>query len=350
MLQHALYGVAAASLLRRLEPKPLVARGVYEFPSARGGGERVEIPPAQPRRPSSRVLSDLFDVMSGGAFVPADAEKECRYCDFSRACGICRLGRPMPSSEPGTPSWMPYRRLRAMSKRSSDRRPSRPPSADRAAPGPEHPRRGGRGFGQDAQPRQAHGRRHRLRPVRGGAPCGGDLHAKGGGRVARPVPAGTREAAARRLWRRARVRIQRALATWSTFSRAPSTPSARICSASGRSRPASPRASPSSRSWRMRSRKRRLARLPLAPAGRTFAAPSRAPAGAGEREGPGPGLRSRLHVRRGGVPARRRRGSRTSRLHGRRRRVLERLQSLMPKPAAPTPSATRSKGRASSEA
>jgi ATP-dependent helicase/nuclease subunit B len=85
MLQHALYGVAAVSLLRRIDPKPRVARGVYEFPSARGGGERVEIDPPD-ATVLARVLSDLFDVMAGGAFVPADAEKECKYCDFSRAC------------------------------------------------------------------------------------------------------------------------------------------------------------------------------------------------------------------------------------------------------------------------
>jgi len=87
MLQHALYGVAAVALLRRLDPKPRVARGVYEFPSAKGGGERVEIPPPS-RGALVRVLSDLFDVMAAGTFVSADDERECKYCDFSRACGM----------------------------------------------------------------------------------------------------------------------------------------------------------------------------------------------------------------------------------------------------------------------
>lgn len=85
MLQHALYAVAAASLLRRRHPAARVSRGVYEFPSARGGGERVEIAP-----PSGaalvQVLADLFDVMACGAFLPALEEAECTYCDFSRAC------------------------------------------------------------------------------------------------------------------------------------------------------------------------------------------------------------------------------------------------------------------------
>jgi len=86
LLQHALYGVAATALLRQLDPKARIARGVYEFPSAKGGGERVEIPPPS-RAALVEVLSDLFDVMAEGGFVSADDEESCRYCDFSRACG-----------------------------------------------------------------------------------------------------------------------------------------------------------------------------------------------------------------------------------------------------------------------
>jgi len=112
MLQHALYGVAAASLLRRLEPKPLVARGVYEFPSARGGGERVEIlPPSQATL--ARVLSDLFDVMAGGAFVPADTEKECNYCDFSGACHMPVAQATAKIDNQANTALDPYRRLRS---------------------------------------------------------------------------------------------------------------------------------------------------------------------------------------------------------------------------------------------
>jgi len=86
MLQHALYGVAATVLLRRLEPRPRIARGAYEFPSAKGGGERVEVPPPS-RAELARVLSDLFDVMADGAFAATDDEKQCEYCDFQHACG-----------------------------------------------------------------------------------------------------------------------------------------------------------------------------------------------------------------------------------------------------------------------
>jgi ATP-dependent helicase/nuclease subunit B len=87
MLQHAVYGLAAAQMLRALDLKPEIARGVYEFPSAKGGGERVAIPPPS-RGEVVGVLSDLFDVMATGAFVAAGGkEKACDYCDFGRACG-----------------------------------------------------------------------------------------------------------------------------------------------------------------------------------------------------------------------------------------------------------------------
>ena len=87
MLQHALYGLAAAEMLRSLGGKPKVARGVYEFPSAKGGGERVEIPPPS-RAEVVTVLTDLFDVMAAGAFVAAGAkDNACDFCDFGRACG-----------------------------------------------------------------------------------------------------------------------------------------------------------------------------------------------------------------------------------------------------------------------
>ena len=85
MLQHALYGLAAAKLLRRLEPKPLVVRGAYEFPSAKGGGERRVIS-APSQAAVVEVLTDLFDVMATGAFLPARDKKACEWCDFTRAC------------------------------------------------------------------------------------------------------------------------------------------------------------------------------------------------------------------------------------------------------------------------
>jgi ATP-dependent helicase/nuclease subunit B len=87
LLQHAVYGIAAATLLKKIDASPTIARFVYEFPSAKGGGERVAIDP-QPRAKIGEVLSDLLDVIASGTFVSAQDAGECRFCDFSRACGM----------------------------------------------------------------------------------------------------------------------------------------------------------------------------------------------------------------------------------------------------------------------
>ncbi len=85
-LQHALYGIAAAELLKRKHHRPSVEGGVYYFSSARGRQERVRIP-----RPSAAatqaVLTDLREVIAAGTFVHAPTENACRWCDFGAACG-----------------------------------------------------------------------------------------------------------------------------------------------------------------------------------------------------------------------------------------------------------------------
>jgi ATP-dependent helicase/nuclease subunit B len=113
MLQHALYGLAAAEMLRALVAKPKIARGVYEFPSAKGGGERVAIPPPS-RNEIVGVLSDLFDVMAAGAFVAAGGkEKACAYCEFSRACGMAGEQGTAKIENAENTRLDAYRRLRA---------------------------------------------------------------------------------------------------------------------------------------------------------------------------------------------------------------------------------------------
>lgn len=85
-LQHALYGLAAVELLRAKDPAASIRRGVYLFPSAKGGGRTVRIPrPATAK--TEAVLRDLLDVMAAGVFVHTDTEGECRFCDFANACG-----------------------------------------------------------------------------------------------------------------------------------------------------------------------------------------------------------------------------------------------------------------------
>ena len=84
-LQHALYGIAAAELLKRNDPQASIARGVYYFPSAKGQQERKRID-----RPSTAVttavLSDLQQVIASGTFVHAADESACKWCDFGHAC------------------------------------------------------------------------------------------------------------------------------------------------------------------------------------------------------------------------------------------------------------------------
>ena len=86
-LQHALYGLAAAELLRRTHRDAVITGAQYYFPSAKGWQKRVQIA-APPLESITRVLSDLRDVIASGVFVHSqDRSGDCRFCDFGRACG-----------------------------------------------------------------------------------------------------------------------------------------------------------------------------------------------------------------------------------------------------------------------
>lgn len=85
-LQHALYGLAAVELLRRVTDKPKVSGAQYYFTSSKGKLERKRIP-AQSTENLGRVLSDLRDVIRGGLFVHTPDEGDCRFCDYGPACG-----------------------------------------------------------------------------------------------------------------------------------------------------------------------------------------------------------------------------------------------------------------------
>jgi len=85
-LQHALYGLAAVELLRAHFKNPKVTGGVYYFSSHKGRQERVPIP-APKLGDVAAVLSDLRDVIAKGAFVHAPNERDCKFCDFTAACG-----------------------------------------------------------------------------------------------------------------------------------------------------------------------------------------------------------------------------------------------------------------------
>jgi ATP-dependent helicase/nuclease subunit B len=90
LLQHALYALAAESLLRKKQdPKANVTSGRYSFPTAKGAGRSRTIP-----RPADgdlgRVVKGILDIAGAGAFMArADAKdkKPCEYCDFAGMCG-----------------------------------------------------------------------------------------------------------------------------------------------------------------------------------------------------------------------------------------------------------------------
>jgi len=109
-LQHALYGLAAAELLRRQHDLPTIVGGEYYFSAAKGRQERVSI-----ARPSAAavtaVLADLRQVIASGLFVHATDESACKWCEFGAACGTNPVERA--SAKVADPKLEPYRKLDA---------------------------------------------------------------------------------------------------------------------------------------------------------------------------------------------------------------------------------------------
>ena len=111
-LQHAIYGVAAAPLLRPIDPKARVTRGRYLFPAVKGRGRHKSIP-APSKAKLIEVIRDLSDVLGSGAFVSADKDDACRWCDFAAACHPDAVeGTERKLDNPENAVLEPYRRLR----------------------------------------------------------------------------------------------------------------------------------------------------------------------------------------------------------------------------------------------
>ena len=86
LLQHALYGIAAADLLRAHDGSAVVGTGTYYFPSQQGGGQQKRIPhPSQATL--AQVFTDLLDIPGAGAYLHTADEEDCRFCELSAACG-----------------------------------------------------------------------------------------------------------------------------------------------------------------------------------------------------------------------------------------------------------------------
>ena len=112
-LQHGIYGVAAAPLLKPIDSKARVIRGRYLFPAVKGHGRFIKLD-APPKTKLIEVLRDLADVIGAGAFVPADADNTCKWCDFAAACHPDAVdGMARKRDNPGNTVLDPYRRLRS---------------------------------------------------------------------------------------------------------------------------------------------------------------------------------------------------------------------------------------------
>jgi ATP-dependent helicase/nuclease subunit B len=111
-LQHALYALAAAELLREQDSAARVV-GSYYFPTARGRRER-QIRPASTQSRAAEVLRDLFDLLGAGAFAHTPSEEDCRFCEFDRACGRRPVERAQAKLAKAENTVLDaYRRLRA---------------------------------------------------------------------------------------------------------------------------------------------------------------------------------------------------------------------------------------------
>lgn len=85
-LQHALYGLAAAELLRRRYKKAKVTGAQYYFSSTKGRQHRKVIP-APTIAKVGEVLNDLREVIASGLYIHAPDERDCSFCDYGDACG-----------------------------------------------------------------------------------------------------------------------------------------------------------------------------------------------------------------------------------------------------------------------
>jgi ATP-dependent helicase/nuclease subunit B len=85
-LQHVLYARAAEQRLRRDDPRAVVSRSVYWFPTSRGYGRRHVVEVAASHR-IGELLGDLVQVIAAGAFVHQPDRKACDRCDLRAACG-----------------------------------------------------------------------------------------------------------------------------------------------------------------------------------------------------------------------------------------------------------------------
>ncbi len=85
-LQHAIYAIAAETVLGERYPGARVTRSTYWFPSAHGRQQqKVVADNTTPR--TVTVLRDVCDTIAAGVFVQAETEGACKFCDYAPVCG-----------------------------------------------------------------------------------------------------------------------------------------------------------------------------------------------------------------------------------------------------------------------
>jgi RecB family exonuclease len=100
ILQHALYAIAAGEIIRKrgLSGAPEIKESGYYFPTLKGEGREIYIPP--PGLESvSEVLGELTRWIEKGLF-PVHPNTSCAYCDYQLVCGADASERAKKKLDP----------------------------------------------------------------------------------------------------------------------------------------------------------------------------------------------------------------------------------------------------------
>ena len=85
-VQHALYALAAETLLRKSDRSARVVDAAYWFPTERGECDVVSRKPEEWQRLPG-LLRDLLSLLRDGVFPHTTTARECDWCDVASACG-----------------------------------------------------------------------------------------------------------------------------------------------------------------------------------------------------------------------------------------------------------------------
>jgi ATP-dependent helicase/nuclease subunit B len=99
-LQHAIYGLAALELLKRVDASARVCAAEYYFSSAKGQQARKRIA-MQPLSTIAAVLADLRAVIASGALIHTPNRDACKWCHYEYACrSSAHTGAALKADDP----------------------------------------------------------------------------------------------------------------------------------------------------------------------------------------------------------------------------------------------------------